>query len=96
MDSTCLVYGFVISLVVSVLKRWPFAANNPKIIAAVLSSAIGLWQAFAHGGAAVTAATIGTLVQCVVAQLATAVGTHEIVVQPVTDALSGALLNIKK
>jgi hypothetical protein len=54
--------------------------------------AVSIWQVYAHGGAAVTAQSVGTLATCIVAQLGTSIATHEVVTQRITDALSGALI----
>lgn len=93
MDTTCLEYGFIISIVVSFLKRWPWAANNPKVIAFLLTAVGSAYQVFAKGGAAMTTGPlIQSLVTCAVAQLGTAVGTHEVIVQPVKDYVSSKLI----
>ena len=93
MDPMCLTYGVVISLVVSFLKRWPIAANNPKIVSALLSSALAAWTLFGHGGAAMTTGTVQTLVGCILTQYAASVATHETVVQPIKDAVVSRLFS---
>jgi hypothetical protein len=76
----CLVYGAIISLAVSLLKRIPFVKNHPKVIAFILSIAVSLFPTVMHGLQS-GAADIGALVTCVLAQLGTAIGVHEVVTQ---------------
>lgn len=83
-NATCLVLGPVISFVVSFLKRIPFVKNNPKWIALFFSIATGAYTA-THGSA--PGVDWGTVFQCVLAQFALSVATHEVVTQPISDTM---------
>ena len=78
----CAAYAGLIALVVSLLKRLPFIAKNPKTVAAVISALIVLFPVVLGG----KAASIGEIVQCVLAQLAMGVGVYEIAKKPLRAA----------
>lgn len=78
----CIVYGAIIGLAVSLLKRVPFIGKNPKVVATVVSiivAASGLIS-----GGSVTGETIKALVICVLTQLAGSIGTYEVAIKPVS------------
>jgi hypothetical protein len=79
----CLAYGGIISVVVSAAKAIPLVKQYPKIVATVLSIAITLIATFIGDDQL----AIKPFVICVLTQLAAAVGTHEVVVQPVKKQL---------
>lgn len=79
MDANCLAYGFVISLIVSVLKRVPFVRNNAKVIAFVLSSIAPLITAAMAATGHATSVDYATLAVCIGSQFATSVATHEVI-----------------
>jgi hypothetical protein len=83
----CVLYGGIIAVVVSLLKRIPFIRNNPKVIAAILAAASAVWQT-AHPG---TVVDWTTLVQCFAAQFAGSVATYETVIQPVRKSAESKL-----
>jgi hypothetical protein len=76
----CLIYGPIISFVVSFLKRIPFVKNNPKWVALFFTLATGAWTA-THGS--MPGIDWGTILQCVLAQFAATVATHEVIVHPI-------------
>ncbi|MGH3589532.1 MAG: hypothetical protein ACRDRF_00645 [Pseudonocardiaceae bacterium] len=69
----CLGYGAVIALLVQLLKRFHFVANNPKAVASILSILTVLIPIFVHGGA-----DFKVIAYCVIAQLTVSIGTYEI------------------
>lgn len=69
----CVVYGPVISFVVDVLKRVPFIANHPKVVAAVLALAIALFPLVG-----VDKPDVAAIVQCFIIAFGGAIGTHEV------------------
>lgn len=81
-NEVCIVYGVVISLAVTVLKRIPFVGKNPKVVATVLSILVSASTLFSGG---VTLDTIRALVVCVIAQLSGAIATHEVAIKPVAS-----------
>lgn len=87
MDSTCVMYGAIIAVVVSLLKRIPFIRNNPKIVAGLLAAASAAYQTM-HPGAAIDYAT---LAQCFAIQFAGSVATYETVIQPVRKSAENSL-----
>jgi hypothetical protein len=76
----CLIYGPVIGVAVSMLKKIPFVKKNPKVIAFVLSIAITTAKSFIQP----SPFDIPALIACVLADFAGAVATHEVVVKPVS------------
>lgn len=91
MDATCITYGFLISIVVTMAKRIPFVAKYPKIVATIISSAVVVWQTFAHGGAAATAAQVAAIATCITTQLGGSVLMYEAVSAPLYDKLTAKL-----
>jgi hypothetical protein len=87
-DPICLLYAPVVSWVVDFLKRVPFLARYPKIIALFLTLALSYLQAHPSPGQAFP---ISQLVACVLTTLAGTVATHEIVSEPlhISDMLMG-------
>lgn len=91
-DPMCLVYGGVISFIVSLMKKVPLVKRFPKAVALVLSAASGILMA----QMGVSPAEWKTIAKCVLEQFAAAVMTHEAVVQPAmklagkTDAEDGS------
>lgn len=72
----CVLYGPVIGVVVSLLKKIPFVGKNPKVAAAVLAVVATLlsvqgWQQHAK-----------EIVVCIVIALGGAVGTYEVAIKP--------------
>ncbi len=80
----CMALGVVISLVVSFLKKWSWAKAHPQL----LTTAISVLVAFAvsYFGENSTE-TIGAFVVCVLQQIAAAIATHEMVVEPISHNL---------
>jgi hypothetical protein len=83
-DAVCLLIGPLVSFVVSALKRIPFVKRFPKSAAFFISSLVGAYTS-AHGST--PGIDYAAIIQCVLVQFATAVATHEAIVQPVTDKL---------
>lgn len=84
-NATCLLLGPVISFVVSGLKKIPFVKRFPKSAALFIASLVGAY-ASTHGSP--TGIDYAAIVQCVLAQWALAVATHESVtnqIQKLTD-----------
>lgn len=86
----CLAYGAIISFVVSLLKGIPVVKQYPKLVVAALSIAAVLVVAFMGDQAGQQWATIA---RCVAETFATAVATHETVVQPVKKMTTADPLN---
>lgn len=84
MDSACLAYGAIISVVVSVLKRIPLVNKYPKFTAALLSAAATFITASPLNSDAGVLHIVVTLLPCIGVQFATAVAFHETVVNPLT------------
>lgn len=82
MDDACLGYGALIAVAVSFLKKVPFLAKNPKTVAAVLSILSAAIGGFVRGGA-----DFKVIAFCVIAQLAGAIGTHEVVLKRTLDPM---------
>jgi len=80
----CILYGGVISVVVSVLKRIPFIGKNPKVIATVLAAILPVAGLFAHG---LTWETIATAAKCLAVQLGSSVATYELITNNAARAL---------
>lgn len=84
-DTTiCVLYGAVISIAVSILKRIPFVNKYPKVVASALSVAVVIFRAF--GSPAPSAEIYPTLIECVIVQLTASVATFEIVTKPISNA----------
>jgi hypothetical protein len=79
----CVVYGAIIGLAVTVLKRIPFVGKNPKVVATVIAILVAA-SGFITGGSA-SGETIKALVLCVLTQLAGAIGTHEVAIKPIAS-----------
>ena len=75
----CLIYGPIVSLVVSLLKRVPWIGKYPKVFAAFLSGVAAILGTLGIGGAVDWAAVI----QCAVQTFALSVATYEVVKTPV-------------
>lgn len=84
MNDACLAYGAIISVIVSVLKRVPIVKSYPKWTAALLSaaSAFILGSPLADGGTFWHVAA--TVLPCIGATFASAIGFHEVVTKSVT------------
>lgn len=82
-DATCLLYGALTSVVVTLLKPIGFIKNNPKWVSLFVSVIVAGAQAWYHGAMP----TAATLTACVLTQLSGAVATHEIVVKNVQSAV---------
>lgn len=89
MDSSliCTAAGPVISFVVSGLKKIPFIKNNPKwtafAISAILGSVVSVTGSY-HG------ISYSDIAQCILIQFAGAVTTHEAVVEPIKEKVTGS------
>lgn len=83
MNPECAVYGVIISIIVSLLKRIPFVRKFPKVVATVISSVLAIATAFWQGPADVIA-----IVQCVLEQLSVSVATYEVITKSVTKNLN--------
>lgn len=84
----CVVYGSIISLIVSLLKRIPFVKGNPKLASTIISimlSSFGLLGTGGNVGQALQAITL-----CILIQLGMAIATHEVLVDPIGKALKKA------
>lgn len=73
----CLMFGPVVSFVVSFLKRYAFIKNNPKLITLIFTMATGAYTA-THGSA--QGIDWSAILSCVLVQFSTAVATHETIV----------------
>lgn len=82
-SALCLVFGSLVSVIVSTLKRIPFVRNNPKWVALIINAFIGAWTATHHSAPGIDYSAIA---ECVLAQFATSVAFHEVVVNEVKDA----------
>lgn len=78
-DPMCLMYGGIISFIVSLMKKVPLVKKYPKVVALILSAASGVLMA----QMGVSPAEWKVIAKCVLEQFAAAVATHEAVVQPV-------------
>lgn len=76
----CLIYGPVVSFVVSFLKRIPFVKNNPKWVTLFFTMATGAWTA-THGS--MPGIDWSAILSCVLVQFSTAVATHEAITNTV-------------
>jgi hypothetical protein len=75
-DALCLLYAPVISFVVEFLKRVPFLARFPSLVALFISLAVGWLNVHPSPGQALP---ISQLVVCVLTAYAGAIATHEVV-----------------
>jgi hypothetical protein len=83
----CALLGPIISFATAGLKRIPFVANNPKLVALIFSVLLNAGTAFYgyfHGGAALP---LGTILTCVLSSFGVSVATHEVVTKPIAAAL---------
>lgn len=71
----CLVFGPVISFVVSFLKRIRFVKNNPKYVTLFFSLAVSAFGML-HSTNGIDWSTV---LSCVLTQFSTGVATHEVV-----------------
>lgn len=85
MEAACVVYGFLISLAVSLLKRIPFVAKFPKVVASVLSALLAVGNVFLGGA---TYASIAEIVKCVAEQLAISIAAYEVITKSVARNLN--------
>lgn len=69
----CVIYGPVISFVVDVLKRIPFVAKYPKVVAALLALAVALFPVVG-----VDKPDLEAVVNCFVVAFGGALGTNEV------------------
>lgn len=79
----CLMFGPIVSFVVSFLKRIPFVKNNPKWVTLFFTIATGAYTA-THGSPA--GIDWAAILQCVLVQFSTAVATHEAVTNTITGS----------
>lgn len=87
----CILLGFAISLAVSAIKGIPFVQQNPKIVAAILSTITALVANLHLGGGGIFSAFNPLdLLVCFVQQLSAAIGTHEVLVKPVAAIVAKA------
>lgn len=89
-SEVCIVYGVVISIAVSLLKKIPFVKKSPKIVAAILSAALTIGGIFVGG---VTYETIGAIVKCVIEQLAISVASYEVITKSVAKSFGSKPLS---
>lgn len=83
----CVVYGAVVAVAVSILKRFPFGigkwiGTHPKVCAAVLSAVAALAPLLKGSGM-----TISELALCVAAYFSGSQGMYQGVMDPAADAL---------
>lgn len=71
----CLVFGPVISFIVSFLKRIPFVKNNPKYVTLFFSVAVSAFGMIHSTNGIDWSAVLA----CVLTQFSTGVATHEVV-----------------
>lgn len=71
----CVLFGPVITVVVSVLKRIPFVARYPKVVAAIITAALAGARVVVPDGVPVNVAEIA---RCVAEVFAASVATFEI------------------
>ncbi len=69
----CVVYGPIISFVIDFLKRIPFIARYPKVVAALLALAVALFPVVG-----VDKPDLEAIVNCFVAAFGGALGTNEV------------------
>jgi hypothetical protein len=79
-DSVCLAAGPLISWVVELGKRIPWVAQYPRQAAFVLAFVVPVLRQLGIGGAA---GTVRDVAVCVLVQLGLAVGTHEVLTDPI-------------
>lgn len=71
----CLLYAPIITVAVSILKRWGWLARHPKVVAAVLAVvATGISVSTGH-----LPPSVAELAKCVAIEFAGAVATYEVV-----------------
>lgn len=80
MQPECLIYGSIVSVIVSFLKRVPFIKKNPKTVAFLINVIVGTMAA-THGSP--VGIDYQTIITCVLSQFAASVATHEVVVDPI-------------
>lgn len=83
-DPICLLYGSIIGIVVTLVKRVGFVRNNPKWVALFASIIVAGASAWYHGALP----DVATITACVLTQLAGSVATHEVIVKPVLGTLA--------
>jgi hypothetical protein len=69
----CVVYGPIISFVIDILKRVPFIARYPKVVAALLALALALFPVVG-----VQQPSLEQIVQCFIVAFSGSVATHEV------------------
>jgi hypothetical protein len=82
----CLLFGPMISFIVSGLKKIPLVKRWPKSATFFISSLVGAWTA-THGSP--TGIDYAAIVQCVLTQFSLAVATHESVTNQVQKVVGG-------
>jgi hypothetical protein len=78
----CLIYGPIITLLVALLKRIPWVAQYPKVVAAILSSLLAVGGTFFQLG------DVSQLVQCTLSTFALSVATYEVALKPLVGRTS--------
>lgn len=86
MDTECMSYGVIISIIVSALKRVPLVQNNAKKIALVLSSVQPiLSMVLMMTGHSLSSGDWKQVATCVATQFTASVATHEVVTNSLRD-----------
>lgn len=85
MEAACVVYGFIISVAVSLLKKIPFVSKFPKVVASVLSALLAVGNVLIGGA---TYQSIAEIVKCVAEQLAISVAAYEVITKSVAKNLN--------
>lgn len=87
----CLVLGAIISFLVSALKTFAWVKNHTKLVAfgvcVIVSSVAAYLVLLLQRQAIATPMDLSSVVSCVLVQFASAIATHEVIVQPVQDTL---------
>lgn len=90
----CIVYGAIISVVVSALKKISWVKNNPKLVAFFATVIVNGLPIVLHGG--MTKETIVALISCIVVGVSGSVATHEVVVGPLGARMGLSTHDVKK
>jgi hypothetical protein len=87
--SICILFGSLISLVVSTLKLIPFVKSHPKWVAVFFSSIIPLIQQTysLKTGHSIDQNTLSQLLTCIGSTFTSSVATHEVVTHTIKDNL---------
>ncbi len=80
LEAACLAWGFLISFVVQYLKRTPFVARYPKVVALIAGAISSVLLALPE--TAPDKIPLREIALCILVQFSTAVATYETVIKP--------------